>query len=104
MTAPTQDPYAQPSPGTEHSGAPAQFGGYPTPPPANRGRGYTIASVVCSVIALALLPIVLGPAGIALGLVGHTKGDPKGKWAGLLAVVCTIVGMVIGYVVLKNRG
>jgi hypothetical protein len=102
VTAPTDDrksastatdsgAYGQPEPGA-----------YPPPPEAKGGQGFTIASVVCSVIALVFLPIVLGPLGIIFGFVGHSRGERHGKWAGLFGIVATVVGLVLSYVVIKN--
>jgi hypothetical protein len=82
-------------------GAPAD-GAYPPPPQANRGRGFTIAAFVLSAIALAFFPIVTGPVGAVLGFVGYSKGDPHGRLAGFTAILCTVVGIVLGVVVLKN--
>ena len=102
MTAPTDD--RQSAPVAADSGAYGQpeAGAYPPPPETGRGHGFTIASVVCSVVALVFLPIILGPLGIIFGFVGHSRGERYGKWAGLFGIVATIVGMVLGYIVLKN--
>ena len=100
MTAPTDDrksasvaadsgAYGQPEPGA-----------YPPPPEANRGHGLTIGSAVCSVAAF-LIPLV-GLLGIVLGFVGHGRGERYGKWAGILAIVCTVAGFALNYVILKN--
>jgi hypothetical protein len=102
VTAPTDD--RRTAAPTADSGAYGQPepGAYPEPPVANRGRSFTIASVVCSVIALIFLPIILGPLGIIFGFVGHARGDRYGKWAGIFGIVATVVGMLLSYIVLKN--
>ena len=70
----------------------------PPPPPTSRGRVYTVVAFVLAGLALIFLPLVLGPVGVGLGAVGHSKGDPLGKWAMVAAGVATIVGMVLGFV------
>jgi hypothetical protein len=102
MTAPTdENPYAAPS-STEAAGDAEGFG-YPPPPPAvNTGRGFTIASFVLAAISLILAPIILGPIGVVLGFVGHSKGDRLGKWAGITSIVCTVAGLALAAVVLKH--
>lgn len=78
----------------------------PPPPPAgaptqaNRGRVFSIIGAVCGVVALLFLPILFGPAGIALGFVGHAKGDrPLGMIVGIGSIVTMIAGFIIGAVV-----
>ena len=66
---------------------------------AGRGRPWTAAGAVCAVLALFVLPILVGPAGAVLGFVGHRKGDRYGLWVAAAAVVTTVLGMVIGAVV-----
>ncbi|HEX3424877.1 MAG TPA: hypothetical protein VHT30_02005 [Acidimicrobiales bacterium] len=72
---------------------------YPAPTRTG-GRPFTIAAVVCAVLALLVLPPVFGIAGLVLGLVGWHKGDRLGLYAAIAAVVCLIGGMALGaYVV-----
>jgi hypothetical protein len=70
----------------------------------NRGRGFSIAGGVLGLIAILILPILVGPAGIALGYVGHRKGDRHGRTAMIVAGVGTVVGMIVGVVVFASRG
>jgi hypothetical protein len=102
MTASTDNnPYAAPSP-SESADAPEGFGYPPAPPVENHGRGFTIASFVLAAISLLFAPIILGPIGAVLGFVGHSKGDRVGKWAGITSIVCTVIGLVLAAVVIKN--
>ena len=49
------------------------------------------------------MTIVLGPIGAILGFVGYSKGDkPFGLYVGIGAVVATVVGMVLGFVVFSS--
>ncbi len=66
----------------------------------NAGRTFSIVGAACAVLALVVLPIVLGPIGAVLGFVGYSKGDkPFGMWVGIGAIVTTIVGLAFGLVV-----
>jgi hypothetical protein len=31
-----------------------------------------------------------------LGVIGHIRGEPLGKWAAIAAAICLVVGVVIG--------
>lgn len=85
------------------------------PPPSNteattsgrsvdRGRGYTIAGGILGIAAIFVIPILLGPAGIALGYVGHRKGDPRGRTAMIVAGVGMVLGIILGFVLLQQMG
>lgn len=90
MSAPTQPPPY------------SADGGYPAPPSVeNRGRGYTIAGGICAVLALAVLPPLLGVIALVLGIVGYRKGDPAGRYVAVAAVICAVAGMIIGAAVLS---
>lgn len=84
------------SPGPS-SGAPAypQFPLGPVPPDPSQGRGFTTGAWVCAVLAIVLLPIPFGPAGIVLGAIGNSKGDPRGKIAMYVSIGALIVGLGI---------
>lgn len=73
-------------------------------PATNAGRGYSIAGMVLGLGALIVLPILLGPAGIALGYVGHRKGDRLGRTAMIVAGIGMVAGFVIGFVLLQQMG
>ena len=102
VTAPTHDRGSTPPAADTGSYGAPEAGAYPPPPQGGRGHGFTIASVVCALIGLGFLPIVFGVLGIVFGFVGHSRGERYGKWAGLFAVLATIAGFVLSYVVLKN--
>ena len=93
----------QPQPYQQGPGGYGQDPGqmYP-PPPAFPGRRFTIAAFVLAGLALILFPIILGPVGIGLAAVGQTKGDPLAKWAIVAAAAATVIGMILGFVMLQS--
>lgn len=93
---------------------PQQPGGYPSYPqqgyqPYDQGQPakpttqtFSIIGFVCAALALVICPIIFGPAGIILGLIGHSKGEPLGRWAAIAAGVAMLLGFVIGFAVLNT--
>lgn len=92
-------------------GAPGP-GGYPaypqqqyqpygaTPPPERTGpQVLSIIGFACAAISLFFCPLLFGPAGIVLGIVGHVRGEPLGKWAAVASGVCLVVGLVVGLLI-----
>lgn len=59
------------------------------------GRGWAIAGIISGLSAIVLLPIILGPAGVVLGIVGFVKGS---RGLGVTAIVAGILGFVLGFV------
>ena len=58
--------------------------------PARRpGRDWSIAGIICGVIAVVLIPLPLGPLGAILGIVGFVKGDRT------LGVAAIVVGVLM---------
>lgn len=86
-----------------------QPGGYsqpqPPPPPVGgpvgrpRGRVLSIIAFVFAGVAIILLPIPLGLAGLILGIVATTMGDPLGKWAIVASVLGGTAGVILFLVV-----
>ncbi|MGK8522156.1 hypothetical protein ACRS6B_11650 [Nocardia asteroides] len=72
---------------------------YGTPPRQPGSQVYSIIGFVCAVTAVLFCPILFGPAGIILGIVGHNKGESLGKWAAIAAGVGMVIGFVVGFVV-----
>jgi hypothetical protein len=68
-------------------------------PPANAGNVLSIIAMVCGGIALLFCPILLGPAGIALGIIGKRRGESLATVAIAVAAVGMVVGFIIGAVV-----
>lgn len=66
-------------------------------------RTMSIIGIVLGVIALLLFPIIFGPIGAVLGFIAYAKGDrPLGMFVGVGCIVATVVGMILGAVVLNS--
>ncbi|OCF87949.1 hypothetical protein AW168_23160 [Nocardia brasiliensis] len=63
---------------------------------------FSIVGLVCAVISVLFCPILFGPAGIILGIVGHTKGEPLGKWAAIAAGVGMVIGFLVGFLLFNG--
>ena len=57
-------------------------------------RRWARASLICGVLSLFVTPAVLGPLGVAAGMVAVWKGD---KWWGAVGVSGSAIAAVIGY-------
>jgi hypothetical protein len=44
-----------------------------------------------------LLPLVLGPVAVGFGIAAILRGEPRGKWVILLALVCVPVGLLVAW-------
>jgi hypothetical protein len=53
--------------------------------------------VAAAAFAIWIFPIVLGLVAIALGAVAVHRGEPRGRWVMLLAVVCVPIGLFIAW-------
>ncbi|SDK63017.1 hypothetical protein [Nonomuraea jiangxiensis] len=71
---------------------------YPPPSPYRQPSAQVLSIIgfVCGAVALLFVPILFGLAGIILGIVGHTRGEPLGKWAAGTAGVCMVIGVLLG--------
>jgi hypothetical protein len=67
-------------------------------------RGLSIAAFICGGLALLLVPFILGPLGITFGFVGQSRGDPLGKWAGLMSVATMLLGIALRVWMANNVG
>ncbi len=102
--APQPAPPPDPAPRSPYPAPGPDWGAYdqyPPPQTTAEGRPWTIAGFVCGLAALLVAPIILGPMGITFGFIGHSKGDPRGRWVGIGSIVTMILGIAIGIVVLK---
>ena len=61
-----------------------------------RGRGWSIAGIISGVLAVFIVPILLGPLGVVFGIVGLVRGD---RGLGIAAIIVSILGFVIGLLV-----
>ncbi|MEO3804609.1 hypothetical protein [Nonomuraea sp. B1E8] len=99
MTTPSEPPH-----GDEPPAAWSQPPPYSQPPhqPRPANQVLSIIGFVCAAVAVLFIPILFGLAGIVLGIVGHTRGEPLGKWAAVAAGVGMILGFVLGIVVMSS--
>ncbi len=59
--------------------------------------GFSTAGIVCGALAFLFFPIILGPAGLILGAVAKSKGDPRGGTAMLVSGLGLVCGMILGF-------
>jgi len=83
--------------------------GHPAPVAQQGGRGFSIAAFVCGGVAplcfpLILGPFILGPLGVIFGFVAKAKGDRIGRWAGLMSIATTVLGIALSLWVAGNLG
>ena len=57
------------------------------------GHNWAVAGIVVGALAFILIPVLLGPMGMAFGLVGYLKGARK---LGLIAVLVSIFSLILG--------
>jgi hypothetical protein len=65
----------------------------------NENKTFSILGIVFGGVALIFLPIILGPVGIILSVVGKTKGEKLANIALTVSILGTLVGMFIGALV-----
>ena len=93
-------PYAPPTPYGQSAGytQPPGYGNAgPWPVPTKTGAAanpFSLVAIVLGLVAVLFFPIVLGPVGIVLGIVGRSRREP---WAAA-GITVAIVGMIIGLV------
>ncbi|MFQ6325780.1 hypothetical protein ACLMAL_06520 [Nocardia sp. CWNU-33] len=97
------------------TGAPqeSRYGGFPAytqqpyqeygaAPQRSGAQIYSIIAFVCAALSLLFCPILFGPAGIILGVIGRNKGESLGKVAVIVAAVAMVIGIVVSYIVLAG--
>jgi hypothetical protein len=96
--------YVQPPGSVPYAGPYPEYAAY-APPVASQGaRAFSIAAFICGGLALLLLPFILGPLGITFGFVGQSRGDRLGKWAGLMSIATTLLGIAFHIWMASNVG
>ncbi|WP_175585370.1 DUF4190 domain-containing protein [Nocardia cyriacigeorgica] len=73
------------------------FQPYEAEPQRSGTQVFSIIGFVCAGICLLFCPILFGPAGIILGIIGHNKGEPLGKWAAIAAGVAMAIGLILTF-------
>ena len=64
-------------------------------PAGGRGRNLAIAGIVSGAISFLIIPILFGPLGILLGILGLARGERR---LGTIALVVSVVGLVVGFI------
>jgi hypothetical protein len=86
-----------------------QYAGHAPPVAQQGGRGFSIAAFVCGGVAplcfpLILGPFILGPLGVIFGFVANARGDRIGRWAGLMSIATTVLGIALSLWVAGSLG
>jgi len=74
------------------------------PTAQTRVNTLSIIAIVCGVVAVIFLPIVFGPIGIILGVIGKTRHERLSTIAIVVAVVGMVVGFILGAIVMNQMG
>ncbi|MEV6277930.1 hypothetical protein [Nocardia sp. NPDC051832] len=92
-------PGQPPQPGQPYPYQAGQYpqGAYGAPQQRSGTQLFSIIGFVCAALALFFCPILFGPAGIVLGLVGRNKGESLGKWAAIASAVCLVLGLIFAF-------
>ena len=64
-------------------------------PALRRGQGCALWGAGLAAMSVFVLWYVLGPVAIALGALAVVRGEPRGKWVVVAAVVCMLAGFGI---------
>lgn len=51
--------------------------------------------LIFGIVGLIVFPYLFGIAGIVLGAIGMSRGEPKGKTAVIVSVLATVLGFVV---------
>jgi hypothetical protein len=62
-------------------------------------NGLSTAAIVCGLIAVFILPIVLGPAAIIMSAIALGRKEPRAGAAMAVSVIGMLLGFVFGYMV-----
>lgn len=68
------------------------------------GNGFSIAGIVCGAIAFLFCPPLFGLAGLVLGAVARSKGEPKANVALTVSAIGLVVGMIVGALLFSAGG
>jgi hypothetical protein len=60
-----------------------------------RGRNLAIAGIVSGAVSFLVIPILFGPLGVLLGILGLARGERR---LGTVAVVVSVLGLVVGFI------
>jgi hypothetical protein len=60
-----------------------------------RGQGCALFGTGVAAMAVFVAPYVLGPIGLVLGVIAYLRGERRGRWVVVLAIVCTALGLLL---------
>lgn len=87
---PQEDPYSYP-------------GGYPGGQPPRQGaQVFSIIAIICGVLAILILPPILGLIGVVLAVVGRSKREPLWKVGLGVAIGGAVLGLVLGAILVST--
>jgi hypothetical protein len=64
-------------------------------PTRGRGRKLAIAGIVFGAISFLVIPILFGPLGVLLGILGLARGERR---LGTVAIVVSALGVIVGFI------
>jgi hypothetical protein len=64
-------------------------------PARGRGRSPAIAGLISGAVSFLVIPILLGPLGVLLGILGLARGERR---LGTTAVVVSVLGLVVSVI------
>jgi hypothetical protein len=64
-------------------------------PGLRRGQGCALGGAALAALSVFILWYILGPIAIVLGVLAMLRGEPRGKWVVLAALVCMLAGFGI---------
>jgi hypothetical protein len=64
-------------------------------PAQGRGRKLAIAGIVSGAVSFLVIPILFGPLGVLLGILGLVRGERR---LGTVAIVVSVLGLVVGFI------
>lgn len=84
--------------------APPDPAGTSDPPARTGGRMFSVAAIALGLAAILLYPLVLGGVGLVLALVALRRGEPLARTAVIAAVAGTVIGVLLGLIVVSTAG
>jgi hypothetical protein len=68
----------------------------PSPAGLRPGQGCALAGLFLAGLAIFVAPLLLGPAGMVLGIVADVRGERRGRWVAVLAALGLVLGILVG--------
>jgi hypothetical protein len=68
----------------------------PSPAGLQRGQACALLGFGLAALAIFVLPFLLGPAGMAFGIIADLRGERRGRWVIALAALGMVLGFLLG--------